>query len=70
MVDSGDHSNLDVSELISELATLDLQSGRDKRSRQLFVRALVDPTENSLAQAEWALQKDPRVIAAEVCARR
>jgi tetratricopeptide (TPR) repeat protein len=47
-------SPLQLSELASELGTLELESGNDRRARRLFQQALVSPTENSLAQIEWA----------------
>jgi tetratricopeptide (TPR) repeat protein len=40
--------------LASALGTLELKAGNDKRARRLFRQALREPTENSLAQAEWA----------------
>lgn len=52
--DDHDLSPLHISELTSELATLELRAGADKRARSLFRQSLVQPTENSVAQAEWA----------------
>lgn len=46
-----------VTELASALATLEFQGGRSKQARRLFGVALAQPTENSLAQAEWASQR-------------
>jgi Tfp pilus assembly protein PilF len=66
MAESGRYSALALSELTSELATLELQTGKDRAARRLFIQALVDPTENSLAQAEWAAEKDPRVVASHL----
>jgi tetratricopeptide (TPR) repeat protein len=43
-----------LSELASVLATLELDAGHSAHARRLFRRALVDPAENALAQAEWA----------------
>ena len=43
----------DISELASELGTIELGSS-DKQAKRLFNTALIDPTENSLAQVEWA----------------
>ena len=43
-----------VSELASALATLELRSGKVKKSRNLFRQSLEHPTENSVAQAAWA----------------
>lgn len=41
-------------ELASALATFDLGEGNSKGAKKLFKQSLVVPTENSLAQAEWA----------------
>lgn len=62
-------SPFEMSELTSALATLELASGSDRRSRQLFRASLQEPHENSVAQAEWAstrlggLEVDPRALA-------
>ena len=42
------------SELAGSLATLMLGDGADQKARQLFRESLLDPTENAVAQAEWA----------------
>jgi tetratricopeptide (TPR) repeat protein len=41
-------------ELRSALATLEMDSGKNRTARKLFRDCLVDPNENSLAQVEWA----------------
>lgn len=43
-----------LSELASEIATIELRSGNDRKAKKIMRQALVDPTENALAQAEWA----------------
>ena len=50
-----------LSELASAVATLELYSGNTKKARNLFAQSLVDPTENSIAQAIWAAKRDPRI---------
>lgn len=47
-------SEFERTELSSALATLELESGRDRKARQLFRRSLNAPNENSVAQVEWA----------------
>jgi len=47
-------SAFNTTELASALATLELAAGETKRAKRLFAHALADPTENSLAQVEWA----------------
>ncbi len=57
LIDSKRTSAFNSTELASALATLELAAGETKRARRLFDHALADPTENSLAQAEWASQR-------------
>jgi tetratricopeptide (TPR) repeat protein len=54
MVDGAFHAPVALSELTSALATLELDAGATRKARKLFQAALVDPNENSVAQAEWA----------------
>jgi tetratricopeptide (TPR) repeat protein len=57
MLNLGQHSPFEVTELASALATLELSNGKNKNARNLFQHSLIQPTENSLAQAEWAADK-------------
>ncbi|MCG7373248.1 hypothetical protein MHL40_11250 [Pseudomonas luteola] len=43
-----------LSELNSSIATSELIGGAEKKAKNYFKQSLVDPTENSLAQAKWA----------------
>lgn len=43
-----------VTELASSVATNELLSGADKKARPFFKQSLLDPNQNSLAQAKWA----------------
>jgi tetratricopeptide (TPR) repeat protein len=43
-----------LSELASVLATIELDAGHAVHARRLFRKALRDPNDNALAQAEWA----------------
>jgi hypothetical protein len=45
-----------LSELASALGTLEARDGDQRAARKLFRQALVSPTDNSIAQAEWASQ--------------
>jgi tetratricopeptide (TPR) repeat protein len=47
-------SYFETSELASALATLEMTNANYKLARKLFAKALTTPTENSVAQAEWA----------------
>ena len=49
-------------ELVSAVATMELNSGSIKNAKQLFNKALVNPNDNSLAQAEWAAEKLKLVV--------
>jgi tetratricopeptide (TPR) repeat protein len=42
------------SELALSIGTVEIKSGSVRRARKIIRQALVDPTENALAQAEWA----------------
>ena len=46
-----------LGELASELATVELRAGNDRRARKLLLQAMADPTENALAQVEWAREQ-------------
>ena len=54
---SGDFSSNHLAELASAIATIELVAGKSKPARKLFERSLVDPTENSVAQGEWASRR-------------
>jgi tetratricopeptide (TPR) repeat protein len=47
-----------TTELASALATLELTAGNVRAARKLFRQALHSPTENSVAQAEWASRQN------------
>lgn len=48
------YAPIHTAELASQLATDELRSGRRRHARRLMELALRDPTDNALAQAEWA----------------
>ena len=54
MLDKCEFQPLHVAELASAIATVELAAGKKRRARQLFAQSLVEPTENSIAQVEWA----------------
>lgn len=51
------HIGPERAELASAVATMELKSGSNKNAKQLFNKALSNPNDNSLAQAEWAAEK-------------
>jgi tetratricopeptide (TPR) repeat protein len=53
-IDDSNYSPFDLSELTSAIATLEMDNANSKLARKLFRKALRKPTENSIAQAEWA----------------
>jgi tetratricopeptide (TPR) repeat protein len=53
ILENGDFQPLHVSELASAIGTVHLRDG-NRKARKLFGKSLLDPTGNSLAQAEWA----------------
>lgn len=64
------HAPFHLSELAGAMATLEYSAGGTRTARRLFQRSLVDPTENAVAQAEWAARRlklltlDPQLLAA------
>jgi tetratricopeptide (TPR) repeat protein len=50
-----------ITELASAIATLEFNSGNNRIARKLFQQSLIEPTDNSIAQAEWASQKVPNL---------
>lgn len=54
MLQEGRYSDRTITELASELGTIEAKSGRTKPGKHHFKQSLLDPNENSLAQAAWA----------------
>lgn len=42
-----------ISDLLSSLATIEIESGSVKKGKELLKQSLISPTENSIAQASW-----------------
>lgn len=59
ILDGGRFREIETSELVAELGTLELSSGGDKKARELLQRSLAAPTDNSLAQGQWLAPKLP-----------
>lgn len=53
MIESGSFSPFHVSELAGSLATLEHKHGSHSKAKKLVRLSLVEPTDNSVAQAEW-----------------
>lgn len=56
-IESDNLSPKQLSELASAIATEELMSGKEKNAKSMFTKSLIDPTDNSLAQAMWAKEK-------------
>lgn len=54
---AGDVPPLHISELAAALGSLEVEAGSTRAARKLFARALVEPTENTVAQAEWVTRR-------------
>jgi tetratricopeptide (TPR) repeat protein len=52
--DTAGHAPRHLSELASQVATAELRAGKARHAKRLMAVALREPTENALAQAEWA----------------
>ena len=59
---SGKFSDRETSELAAALGTVELENGSIKRAKALFGASLSDPTENSLAQAQWACERESKIV--------
>lgn len=62
VLDSQNFADSDTTELASALATEELVTGQTKQARRLFDQALEDPTENSVAQVEWASRHGGMIV--------
>jgi tetratricopeptide (TPR) repeat protein len=53
-IEDANFSPFDLSELTSAIATVEMQNAKNRKARTLFRKALRRPTDNSVAQVEWA----------------
>jgi tetratricopeptide (TPR) repeat protein len=53
---AGNYAPIHLSEMASALATLEMSNGNNKQARKLFYKALQEPTENTVAQVNWATE--------------
>jgi tetratricopeptide (TPR) repeat protein len=51
-----------LSELAAAVGTVELMHGTVKRAKSMFQMSLIAPTDNSLAQAQWAVSKDAKIV--------
>lgn len=57
MLESRNFSSYDLSELACALGSLEIEAGNVRGAKKLFRQALVEPSDNSIAQVEWAGHK-------------
>ncbi len=62
-INSKNFHSASISELASSIATLEFINGSNKKSKKLFQTSLIDPNDNSLAQAEWAMSNSLNIDA-------
>lgn len=62
MLESGASAPRHYSELAAAVGTLEHDSGRHKKAKQLFAQSLLDPTDNSLAQAVFVSNEDKKIV--------
>jgi hypothetical protein len=58
---AGRFSDFELAELAAATGTLQLEAGSHKLARKMFRRSLAEPTENAVAQAQWASRRDPAI---------
>lgn len=51
-----------LSELAAAIGTLEIEHSATKKAKALFAQSLQAPTGNSLAQAQWAVSRDLKII--------
>ncbi len=57
MLNNDELSSWSINELAATLSTLEAQHGARSKSKKLLSKALSNPNENTVAQAEWLLEK-------------
>lgn len=62
LVKSNHFGSHQISELASAVGTVELDHGSIKRAKVWFTQSLLAPTDNSLAQAQWANEQDTNII--------
>lgn len=62
IIDSKQYAESQVSELAAAVGTVELMHGTAKRAKSLFQTSLISPTDNSLAQAQWAVCQEAKIV--------
>lgn len=63
MLDNPSFRLVNLSELAAAVGTVELEDGRRKDAKRRFEMAMLDPTENALAQVKWAEDKSNSLFA-------
>jgi tetratricopeptide (TPR) repeat protein len=61
MIEDASYRPSYVSDLSAALATVEMSSGKHKIARQLFAKSMTAPSENALAQTQWASERDSKI---------
>lgn len=62
IIDSNSFHPFNITELSSSIGTLELSNSSLKKSKKLFEKSLINPNDNSLAQAEWVSQEESGIM--------
>ena len=62
IIGSKQYMGQQISELAAAVGTVELMHGAAKRAKSLFQTSLIEPTDNSLAQAQWAVCHDAKIV--------
>jgi tetratricopeptide (TPR) repeat protein len=61
ILESGNFSDYEITELSSSLGTLEFKDGSFKKAKELFEKSMRMPNDNSLAQLEWVSKDEQRL---------
>ncbi len=61
LLESGSIAPAHATELAAAIASIEHEAGAVKRAKKWYAMGAVQPTANTLAQIEWAHQKDPQI---------
>ena len=61
LLESRKNSSRELSELAAAIGTVELVNGSVKKAKALFAQSMEVPTENAVAQAQWAAEREPRI---------
>ena len=62
LITSNQFNGNQLSELAAALGTVELMNGSIKHAKSMFQASLIAPTDNSLAQAQWAVDQDTKIV--------